>query len=315
MIHMPNFIVIGAGKSGTSSLHYYLAQHPEIFVCPVKEPRFFAFDGARPGFSGPGDEQYNAQCVYELDKYRALFAGVTTERAVGEISPRYLRSVKAADAIKKYVPDAKLVAILRNPADRAYSSYLMKVRDGLETESFPEALRLEAENARSNWHWGDYAYVGYYFRHLKVYFDRFPRDQIRVCIFEEFIREPLGAMQDLFQFLDVDSTFVPDTEQRHNESGIIRNPVLRMLWHKSRGIRGWIRPYCPTKLRHAAFQRVIRNLVKQPVPPEFRAELLQRYKPDIEKLEDLLRRDLSIWLTDRSVSAPEPERDAEPSVQ
>ncbi|NJO56354.1 MAG: sulfotransferase, partial [Rhodospirillales bacterium] len=166
----------------------------------------------------------------------------TQELAVGEVSPRYLLNTKTPDAIFRHVPSAKLIAVLRNPADRAYSAYMMRVRDGWETASFAEALRLEAQRARDNWSWGHYAYASSYCARLKPYFDRFPRDQIKIYIFEEFVRNLRQSMQDMFRFLGVAPNFVPDFGERRNESGVIRNRLVRMLWQKSRTIRGWIRP-------------------------------------------------------------------------
>ena len=139
---MPNFLVIGAAKSGTTALYHTLKQHPQIFMSPVKEPHFFAFEGERPVYCGPGDrELFNPRVVFRLEDYVRLFDGLRAQTAVGEASVQYLmRSDAAAARIRQHIPRAKLIAILRQPADRAYSHYIMLRSQGLERLSFTQAL-------------------------------------------------------------------------------------------------------------------------------------------------------------------------------
>src|SRR3954452_17434204 len=121
---MPNFLIVGAAKSGTTSLYYYLKQHPQVFVSPVKEPKFFAYEGEKVVYRGPGDAENNRRLVNNLADYRALFGGANGAKAIGEASPVYLYSPKACERIRHYLPDAKLFVILRDPAERAYPSFL-----------------------------------------------------------------------------------------------------------------------------------------------------------------------------------------------
>lgn len=302
---LPNFLIIGAPKSGTSSIYEYLRQHPQVYMSPEKETNFFAFHGNRPNFGGPGDKwRKYATCPVTLEAYEALFHGVTDERAVGEASPMYLSHPRAPEEIRKHLPDARLIAILRNPADRAFSAYMMRVRDGLERSAdFAEALRREPQRIRDNWSWGDYARKGFYYEHLKRYFDRFDRSRIRVYLFEDLTRHPLQTMQDIFQFLEIDDGFVPDMSRKHNVSGVIKSPVSRFLWTRSHALRAVVRPLLTPKLRHGVFQYVIRDLVKSSMPAQLRRELLERFRPDILKLEELLQRDLTTaWLQEQQPS-------------
>ena len=292
---MPNFIVIGAAKAGTTSLHHILAQHPDVYMCPVKGPRFFEFDGGPPDYRGPYDDFVTSSSVYDLSAYETLFAGVTHEHAIGEVSPSYLAFEGVPDRIRRHVPDARLIAILRNPADRAYSHYMMKFRDGVETVSFEEALRLEPQRIRDHWRVGRYFQQGLYYEQLRRYYDRFPTEQIRVYLYEDFRNDALSVVQDMFRFLGVDATFVPDISQQHNVSGAVRNPFLRTLWNRSRGLRRRIRWLLPASVRDRAYRHLTRDLVKVPLSAELRAQLLQRYERDMENLERLLQRDLSIW--------------------
>jgi hypothetical protein len=137
---LPNFLIIGAAKSGTDAMYRCLRQHPEIYMCPVKEPRFFAFEGSRPYFSGPQEASFSARIVTTLADYLRLFAAVTTQRAFGEASPVYLTfGEPVARRIRDYVPQVKLIAILRHPAERAYLAYRMWLAKGHETLSFSQA--------------------------------------------------------------------------------------------------------------------------------------------------------------------------------
>lgn len=130
---LPNFLIIGAAKAGTTSLYHYLAQHPQIYMSPIKEPNFFALEERCVDFRGPGDHLYIKQfSVTELERYRSLFQGVTHEQAVGEASPLYLYSPVAPARSHRYVPEMKLIAILRHPVDRAYSAFLHLLRDERE---------------------------------------------------------------------------------------------------------------------------------------------------------------------------------------
>ena len=120
---MPNFLLIGAAKAGTSSLYGYLKQHPQIYMSPIKEPRFFALEGETLNFNGP-TRGINQTSINTLEAYSQLFQKVTTEKAIGEASTIYLSSPKAPERIKHYLPDVKLIAILRDPSERAFSSYM-----------------------------------------------------------------------------------------------------------------------------------------------------------------------------------------------
>src|SRR5688572_7713518 len=128
---MPNFLIIGAAKAGTTSLYSYLNQHPQIFMSPVKEPNFFALEGEKLNFRGPGDAQViNRYSITQLESYRAHFKGITQETCIGEASTLYLDHPKAVERIQHYTPKARLITILRDPVERAFSNFLHAVRDG-----------------------------------------------------------------------------------------------------------------------------------------------------------------------------------------
>jgi hypothetical protein len=297
-VDMPNFLVIGAAKSGTTSLYHYLAQHPDVFMSPVKEPKFFALEGEKPSFRGPGDGE--ADAVTTLEDYRALFEGADDERAVGEASPLYLYLEEALGRIKHYVPEARLIAVLRDPVERAYSSFLHKVRDGRETTTdFAEALALEEDRIREGWAYGwHYKRRGFYHEQIIRYYEAFGPGQIRVYLYEDLKRDPRALLRDAYGFLGVDNSFVPNLSLKHNASGIPKNKLVHSLLRGRNPIKTALKPLLPEGLRKKLLvdlQR--RNLEKAPlIPSEVRRGLVEEYREDILKLQDLIERDLSGWL-------------------
>ena len=137
----PTFLIIGAGRSGTTSLYHYLGQHPDIFMSPVKEPGFFAYeDETRPLIGAYGEAELPGYSTRRED-YEALFADVSVETAAGEASVDYLYLPRAARRIRRHVPQARLIAILRQPADRSHSQFWARVASGREPlTDFEEAL-------------------------------------------------------------------------------------------------------------------------------------------------------------------------------
>lgn len=287
---LPNFMIIGIAKAGTTSLHRYLDQHPQIFMSPVKETNFFAYEDALAGtWTGEGDPPHPARYrVKTLEAYEALFAGVSDEIAIGETSPLYCHSPNAARRIRECIPDVKLVASLRNPADRAFSGFLMRVRRGGAAMNVREVLTPESHHV----------IIGFYYDQLKRFFDVFSRYQIKICIFEEFKQDPAKVVVNLFDFLGVDTNFVPDTSIRHNPAAIPKIRLLNPLFYNSTLIRT-AKSVLPES-GQAMIKRFRQQNLKAPptFPSDLRAELLRFYLEDILKLEGLLDRDLSIWLDD-----------------
>jgi hypothetical protein len=305
---LPNFLIIGAAKCGTTALYNQLNQHPQIYMSPVKEPRFFALEGEKPDFRGPADRWGINRCPFtDIEAYRALFRDASGEKIIGEASTLYLYSQKAPERISHHVPDAKLVAVLRNPVERAYSAFMFMVRDGREPLSdFVRALREEEARIAGNWG-PEYHYKrrGFYHSQLKRYFDRFDRGRIQVYLYEDFKSDPAGVARSIFRFLDVDDDFTPNVSAKHNVSGIPKSETLQSLYlllRRPNPLKTALKPLFPAKLRRRTRARALgsiqsRNLAKPPLmSPEIRAELSEAYREDILKLQELLQKDLSGWL-------------------
>ena len=287
----PDFLVIGAYKAGTTSLDRYLRTHPEIFLPAVKEPSYYAFTG--PDDTGrprpPG-------AITDRSAYLALFDRVADERAIGEVSPEYLAHPDAADAIAVDLPDAKLIAVLRNPVERGYSDYLMYVRDGREPLDFAAALAAQAERLGAGDPRGHYVDTGMYGEQLERFYQRFDRAQIRVYLFEELTADPAACVQDMFDFLGVDTTFVPPDLGEHNVSGVPRNRVQAALLRARAQIGPSLKRVVPPTLRTTIDRRLQSGLDRPPIPDAVRTELADVFRADNELLGRLLERDLGYWL-------------------
>ena len=296
---MPNFLIVGAAKSGTTSLYAYLKQHPQVYMSPVKETNFFAFEGEELNFSGGIKQGYLADFKTNIQDYRAQFQGINNEIAIGEASPSYLYIPKAVERIEYYIPNVKIIVILRNPIDRAYSHFLHHIRDRLVPYSdFSQALQAEPQRIVDNW-WWDYHYiqVGLYYKQLKRYVDKFNRERIKVYLYEDFKTNSLSVIQDIFQFLDVDRQFIPDMSAKLNSTGIPRNRTLDALIKEPNLIKT-IYQLLPMKLRKKITSKITkRNPLEKPLlSSEIRKNLTELYREDILKLQQLIQRDFSGWL-------------------
>lgn len=296
---MPNFFVIGAAKAGTSAMYHVLKQHPQIYMSPIKEPRFFAFEGDSLRFCGPGDDWLMRQVVTTLDNYVELFEGVTDETAVGEASPVYLTlSDKVSQRIQHYVPHARLIAILRHPADRAYSAYLNWVAMGHEQLSFAQALAAEQERKDKNWaYYWQYRERGLYASLLQPYLKRFERGQMRFYLYEDWNDRPQEVLRDIFRFLQVDESFFPNLV-RHNVTWMPRNRAVKLWLEEPSWLKTLLKPLLPQRWRRKLFFRLrkLNQVEPPPLDAGLRRELTECYRDDILKLQDIIGRDLSHWL-------------------
>lgn len=301
---MPNFLVIGAAKSGTDALCAYLAQHPQVYVSDNKEPNFFIAEGRpRIPFRGPGDREVLTRFdgwVHTLERYQALFDGVTTETAVGEGSTWYLYDEAAPGRIRRHVPDARLIAILRNPVDRAYSAFTMLLRDGRETTAdFARALDLEDRRVHAGWEliW-HYRRMGLYHDQVERYYHTFGRSQVRVVIYEDFSARAADVTRDLYLFLGVDDAFEPDTSARHNVSMVPKHLGYQRVMLRQSPLKTIAKAVVPTRVRQRVKEKLVYSTLTRPapIPQEVRARLVEVFRPDVTRLQGLLGRDLSGWL-------------------
>ncbi len=297
---LPNFVVIGAAKGGTTSLHRYLSAHPDVYMSPVKEPSFFAYEGHALDFRGPKDQLLGAPsyAVTTLPAYEALFAARTTERAIGEASPFYLCIDGVAERMAQRIPDAKLIAVLRDPAERAFSNYVMFLRDRRETLSFRRALAECEARRRAHWAQGwQYVDMGFYARQLRRFYAVYPAAQIKVCFYEDLDRDPRGFVRDVLSFLGVDPTFTPNVSERLNVSAVKRRRLDRLV-NRTNPLRSAARVVLPASVRGAVATYLRGKIHHRPqLAPRDRAFLIDVYRDDILELQHMTGRDLTAWLT------------------
>ncbi|MEB3230035.1 MAG: sulfotransferase [Leptolyngbyaceae bacterium] len=297
---LPNFLIIGAMKAGTTSLYRYLKQHPQVFMSPVKEPNFFALEG-----EVLDDPRVT---VTDLPSYQGLFTGVTDEVAIGEASVRYLYSPKAAARIHHYIPDAKLLVVLRNPVERAFSAYVYQFSRGSDLlTDFGEALAAEPERIAEEFDcWWHYRAMGFYHAQLQQYYQYFAPEQIKVCLYEDLCQQPQQLITEMFEFLGVDPTFQPAIAQQHNATRIPKNRLIHNFLTKPHPIKEIFKPFLQSDLRYKIVKGLRqRNLAdpakvdpafKPTLSPTVRHALIDDYREDILRLQTLLGRDLSAWL-------------------
>ena len=290
---LPNFIVIGAAKAGTTALYWYLAEHPAVFMSEVKETNFFAYGVDGQGRLIYGDPDVHKFPVRTLAEYEALFADAGGAQAVGEASPIYLECPQAPGRILGTLPGVRLVCCLRHPVERAYADYLMYLwRRGRRFEPARD-LTSEAVWARPDSRWMD---VSRYHAQLARYYEIFPRDRIHVFLFDDLKRSTVDAVQGVYRFLAIDPAFVPDFNTAHNVGGVPSSRALESFL-TNRSLRAVVEPWIPK--RAADWVRRIRtsNMRKAPpLPPELRQELTSRLREDIVRTSGLIGRSLEHWL-------------------
>ena len=294
----PNFIVIGAMKAATTSLYNYIKQHPDIFMTKVKEPMFFNNFNQNTDFKVLGNK---SKKVNSLLDYFSMFSSVKNESAIGEASPAYIYNENAPHLIKEHLPDVKIIAILRQPTDRAYSNFLHTKRaDRENVNSFEQAIKIEKERISDNWS-PLYHYIqkGFYSVQLKRYYNLFPKENIKVYLFEDVVKTPKETLKDIFKFLNVDENIEIDVSKKSNVSGT-PNGILGFILKKMRYYnlmpKFAISDYLPTFIISLLFKSVYKDTEK--LDSVLRKELTDKYyREEILKLEKLIDRDLSNWLS------------------
>lgn len=281
----PNFLILGAQKSGTSSLNYYLQEHPDIYMHP-KELHFF----------DDRDDTFHFGAEY----YKGFFAGVEEEQMVGECTPCYLFAADAPHRIHEILPKIRLITILRNPIDRAYSHYWKNIKNGREKKCFEEAIKLENERLEiDKWHYLNFSYIsrGLYVEQIERYFQFFNRDQMLFIFYDELAKQPEKVLFKIFQFLKVETSFQSSRlTARMNPATKTRSKLLFQLAREDIPL--------PRPLNSSLFLNFIKkinarfNMKKFKYPPmaaQTRQYLRNFFKPYNDRLAGSLELDLSQW--------------------
>ncbi|MBE9117045.1 sulfotransferase [Lusitaniella coriacea LEGE 07157] len=294
----PNFLIVGVQKAGTTSIYRYLKQHPQVYLSPVKETNFLEKDWEQRIADGNSE---NSTKINTFEQYCQLFSGVEDEIALGEASPNYLFHYKTAiERIKRYVPDAKLIAVLRNPTERAHSDHLMHIRDAIGS---PKVKSL-SEQVKFSAHKSFILRKGFYAQQLKHFYEQFDREKIRVYLYEDLCKDSISFMQEMYRFIGVDDTLKPDTSRRAQTAQVPKNQSINRMLRKQNPLRtavaSTLKVFLPEEKRQAIRQSLI-NLNSADkshgaLSQEERALLVDLYREDILELQELIDRDLSDWL-------------------
>lgn len=285
---LPNFFVIGAQKGGTTSLYRYLDQHPDVFMSRVKEPGFFMEARDLPPLP------QHPHLVRTWADYRALFDDVTHETAIGEASTTYLTHGGAATNIRAAIPGARLVAVLRNPVDRAFSAYSMRIANGREDRTFEAAIDDELAGRLGEDGWR-YLQPGLYGAQLTRYFDQFPREQLQIHLSEDLGRDTPGVVRQMYGFIGVDPDFVPDVRRANVSAYPKRSESLDRVVHRVPGRSAAQRLVPPGVWERVRRSYHRRNSRPPEFPPALRRRLTEYYRDDVELTARLIDRDLTAW--------------------
>ncbi len=292
----PNFLIIGAMKAATTSLYSYLKQHPDIFFPSIKEPMFF---------NNLHNKKYiikgvNKKKRIDFDDYYNLFKDVKNEKSIGEASPIYLYNKNCPELIKKHLPETKIIVILRQPVERAYSNYLHAKKSGREPlNNFEDAIKEESSRIKNNWSpLYHYKNQGYYFKQLSRYYKLFKSENIKIILFEDLTNNPICTTQEIFKFLKINHNFISKTNTKENIGGIPKG-ILGFILMKMRYYD--IMPNIEFKkyLPKALLSIIISFSYSK--PKKINKELVKKltkkhYKDDILKLQKLIKKDLKNWL-------------------
>jgi len=289
----PNFFIVGAQRSGTTSLYDYLRQMEGIYMPPIKEPCFFS-----PSIPSTPYRRF----VRDKNEYLDLFRGLRTEKAIGDASPFYLWDPKSPTLIYNSVPNARIIAIVRDPVERAFSSYLMNLNAGFETLPFFDAmLRNYNDLKRGRLRYPFYLELGFYGEQIERYLNRFGSGRVKIILFDEFIKNTNEVVREVARFLDVEPKPGYNVENLkinkfNSASTIPRNRLTSHIIKLVLGTYHTWRPRAylslPPSIKRIIAEFLYKKESKPQIPEKARVFLERLYLEDVVKLQKLLPRNI-----------------------
>ena len=302
---LPDFLIIGAGKSGTTSINNYIKQHPEIFIPEKKEPNFFAYETIERNSILEDKDlcKHYDNSITNIEDYINLFKDAKEGLIKGETSNIYMYNKDAPLRIKYYIPTAKFIAIFRNPVDRLISRYLHLCRENLNKGiNFDDIF-----NKNSIW-WNrpDLIQEGFYHKNLSNFMRYFDRHQFLLLLYDDLIDDQAGVLKKIFEFLDVNPKYKPNTTIAYNKSGLIRNKFIHPFIDGKSIIHRTLKKIFPSTYKKAKksiwiqqlfYSLKSKNLYKPQIDADLRMKILNSiYKDDILAFQDIIKRDLTHWM-------------------
>lgn len=292
----PNFIIAGVARCGTTSLYHYMKQHPEISFPIQKEPKYYSSVHLEFPHRGVGDDTVDSFVIKDRDAYFKLFSKLGNFKAIGEASSDYLYFHEyTVDSIKKELGDIPIIISIRNPIERTYSAYNNLLRDGRETLTFMEALKAEKKRVADNWDWM-WAYKGgsLYADAIEHFQKEFSK--VKVVLFDDLNVNSDKILKEIFEFLEVDAAVSVNSETKYSHSGKPKNAFIAMLTDRNNKITFALRKAIMSLVPRSFLEKIASRMLKKDDLPEEAVKYLNDYfKEDIEKLENLIDRDLTNW--------------------
>ena len=286
----PNFIIAGFPKCGTTSLHHYLSEHPQIFMPSQKELHFFTYEILSKLKNGPKDGAVKKTQIQDSKKYLDFYRNVKNEIAVGDASPSYINYPNQFLKIKEYLEDPKFIIVLRDPINRAYSNYLHLKREQRETLTFKEAVNRE--NKRIKDKYSDF----WYYKFNSTYYDKILKaketfKEVLIITSEELNENHEATMKKVYKFLDVDCNFITKRKSnRFNKGGYYKkNLFTKIIFQPSKFknlIKRFIKPTPSLKILLARVASVFRAKTEE-IDEETVLYLTKHFKEEVKKLKSL----------------------------
>lgn len=294
---LPNFIVAGFPKCGSTALHYYLNEHPEIYMPKQKELHFFTSHILALQNQGPGDKEIKKTQIKTLKDYKKCYSNLNGETAIGDASPSYINYTSVLEKISKDLNNPKVIVLLRDPIKRAYSNYLHLVRAHREKLEFFEALKEEPNRKELNY--SDFWYYSFnslYSEKLKKVKNVF--SDVLVITQEELSVDTATTIKKVFRFLEVDEDYIPSNlDKRYNPGGTYKSNTVTKLIFKENSVKTAIKKVFPVPvwMKHIK-QNVIEKYKTDTPEIDEKVEnyLLNVFKEDVQNVKKL-GIDVSLW--------------------
>lgn len=299
----PDFFVVGAAKAGTTAVYHWLQSHPDVFQPSVKEPGYFAYVGGQASpVSGPYDPDYTSKIVVDRKSYARLYAEAGN-RLTGDVSPVYLLNKYAAQRIAAVRPDARIIVLLRDPVDRAFSQFMHHVRDSLEPyETFEDALVHEAKRLAEGWSWGHgYATHGFYAAQIERYLKVFPREQVLFIEYQYLQNDPDGCWRQICRHIGIKPTVLVKNERvnsTENLKTVSSRPKLTHFLRHPGVVQKGLKQVMPAGLR-ARLRKMLEG-PERPAPvlsPDTKRTLANLYLSERSRIEAFSDLNLQGWFT------------------
>lgn len=297
-VDLPDFLLAGSAKCGTTTIFQYLQRQSSVFLPELKEPFYFSFGNEKPTYT---DARFNSKVIWKTEEYVALFKNAKTSQLIGDASTSYLYTAEKTiqnvkSLYKEKASDLKIIVILRNPAERAFSHYTHLIRNGIEKLEFSEAITPQNIEQRSKEMWGfDYTGYGLYGAQMEVFKNFFKH--ILVLDYEE-LAQPNQMMEKIYTFLDIKNPIKVEEKIEANPSGVPKSKFVTALI-RSKRFKKIIKQITPSKAL-PIFQKMKDSLLKKSiVKPKISEQdnqyLREFFRKDIEKLERILNKNFNSW--------------------